>query len=510
MVPNMFAIREMLMELLLDLKPAPDRSLQVQIFEQIRRLILEGALRPSVALPPSRVLSEHYGISRNTVILAYDRLCAEGYVESRGTAGIFVSSTLPDDLLLVRGGRRQSNGPPIDESEPLLCFAGAPGGERERPRYDFWVGRSDAKSFPIKQWRRLVHQRLAGENHLLTDYCDPAGLPELREAIATHLGRARGMATTQDQIIITSGGQDALNLIYRLVSADIAGLCIENPCYLGGAMVFRGTGKPIKPVPVDEEGLVLEQLPDTRKNLLYITPSHQFPTGVTMPLHRRFGLLRWAEETGSYIIEDDYDSDFRYNGPPLTSLAGLDRCRRVFYVGTFSKSIGAGLRLGYAVVPRFLWDQARTLKASMSNGQSWLEQAVVFDFLSEGHFERHLRKLRQLYKSRRDCLETALRAAFVDPALSGAQSGLHFIWRLPENFPPASAIQQEARKAGVGVYSLASGAAFDFRDDAPDNVLVLGYSSLDETSIRAAVRILKSLIENSLSDNRIKRSGTRD
>ena len=201
----------------------------------------------------------------------------------------------------------------------------------------------------------------------------------------------------------------------------------------------------IHPVPVDGEGLRTDLLPKARGSLLYVTPSHQFPTGATMPLTRRLDLLRWAEETDSFIVEDDYDSDFRYDGRPLTALAGLDGGRRVFYVGTFSKSVGAGLRIGFATVPRMLWDEARMLKARMSNGQAWLEQAALAAFIDEGHFDRHLRRLRQLYKARRDCLVHALREAFDEPLILGAESGLHLVWRLPEGFAPARNPSQGAR-----------------------------------------------------------------
>lgn len=486
------------MEIPLRLDAKLDRSLQAQIFEQIRIMILNGQLKPGMVLPASRSLSDRYEISRNTVTIAYDRLFAEGYVESRGTAGTFVSSTLPDDLILVRGERSISNGPLPDKEtgEPLLCFAGSPGGGNERPRYDFWVGRSDPEGFPSKVWRRIINKRVLHGASQLTDYTDPAGIPSLREVIAEHLSRARGMSVTHDQIIVTGGGQDALNLIHQLVSNEISGLSIENPCYLGAALIFNATGRPVTPVDVDEAGIVVDNLPRAQGNLLYVTPSHQFPTGVLMSLNRRLALLRWAEETKSFIVEDDYDSDFRYDGPPLTALAGLDRCRRVFYVGTFSKSVGAGLRIGYAAVPRLYWDRARLLKAQMSNGQPWLEQAALEDFLREGHFERHLRKLRVLYKARRDCLVSELRANFDNPAISGDDSGLHFIWRLPPGFPPARSIQTAARSRGVGVYALSSGAAFNFDNDAADDVLVLGYSSLTEERIRAAVRVLASVVQS--------------
>ncbi len=484
------------MELVLDLNPDSKASLQAQIFDQIRRLILDGKLQADMALPPSRVLAERFRVSRNTVIVAYERLAAEGYVEARGTAGIFVTSIPPDDLLLISNSpdTRLVNIPAApDAGEPLLCFAGSPGGGNDRPAHDFWVGRSASDGFPLRVWRRIVTGLLSGESQYLTDYCDPAGLPKLRRAIADHLGRSRGMHVTPDQIIVTAGGQDALNLILNLLREHTKQFCIENPCYAGASMLFQSEKLPILPVPVDGEGIRTDNLPGKRRSLIYVTPSHQYPTGVMMTLSRRLALLRWADETESYIIEDDYDSDFRYDGPPLTALAGLDRGRRVFYAGTFSKSIGAGLRLGFAVVPRIFADDARLLKARMSNGQSWLEQCALAEFLSEGHFDRHLRKLRQVYKSRRDSLVAALQKHFGSVDVSGHGSGLHLIWRLPSDLPSARSVQISARQAGIGVYSLSSGSAVDFDSTASDDRLMFGYSSLTEKQIDYAIGRLRDL-----------------
>lgn len=271
----------------------------------------------------------------------------------------------------------------------MLCFAGEPGGGSDRPELDFWVGRSASSSFPLSVWRRIIGRLLDHESQYLTDYSDPAGLPELRSAIADYLGRSRGVVASPDQIIVTCGGQEALNLVTELMRPQSESLCIETPCYVGASMVFTAEDMPITPVPVDRDGLNTNLLPDSKRNLIYVTPSHQFPTGETLSLNRRLSLLRWAEETDSYIIEDDYDSDFRYDGPPLMALAGLDQGRRVFYIGTYSKSVGAGLRVGFVVVPRRYWSDARLLKARMSNGQSWLEQRALSEFLREGHFERH-------------------------------------------------------------------------------------------------------------------------
>ncbi|MFK7763000.1 MAG: PLP-dependent aminotransferase family protein [Roseobacter sp.] len=473
------------------------KPLQIQFFDQIRAMILDGRLAAGVALPPTRNLAHRYGVSRNTVSLTYDRLVAEGYVEPRSTKGFFVAAIPPDDLLLI--GRRvpPDNGPrPEEPPEAVLCFAGEPGGASDRPGLDFWVGRSASSSFPLSIWRRIVGRLLDRESQYLTDYCDPAGLPELRRAIAEYLGRSRGVLVSAEQIIVTSGGQEALSLVTELLGPQSDRLCIETPCYVGASMVFRAGDLEIDPVSVDGEGLRTDQLPVSKRNLIYVTPSHQFPTGATLPLNRRLALLRWAEETDSYIIEDDYDSDFHYDGPPLMALAGLDQGRRVFYVGTFSKSVGAGLRIGFAVVPRRYWSEARLLKARLSNGQSWLEQRALSEFLLEGHFDRHLRKLTKVYRARRDCLIAALTAHFGQVNLSGYEGGLHLVWHLPPDFPPAREIQMRARSEGVGVYALSSGAAYDFDESAPDRTLVLGYSSLDEKQITHAVEILSTITQH--------------
>jgi len=482
------------MELILNVDST--KPLQQQFFDEIRGMILDGRLAAGLALPPTRNLAQRYGVSRNTVTLTYDRLAAEGYVESRSTKGFFVAEIPPDDLLLI--GNRTAppdNGPlPEEPPEAVLCFAGEPGGGSDRPELDFWVGRSASTSFPLSVWRRIISRLLDHESQYLTDYSDPAGLPELRSAIADYLGRSRGVVASPDQIIVTCGGQEALNLVTELMRPQSESLCIETPCYVGASMVFTAEDMPITPVPVDRDGLNTNLLPDSKRNLIYVTPSHQFPTGETLSLNRRLSLLRWAEETDSYIIEDDYDSDFRYDGPPLMALAGLDQGRRVFYIGTYSKSVGAGLRVGFVVVPRRYWSDARLLKARMSNGQSWLEQRALSEFLREGHFERHLRKQTKVYRARRDRLVAELKSHFGDVDLSGQEAGLHLVWHLPPDFPSASEIQRRARENGVGVYALSSGAAFDFDNTAPDRTLVLGYSSLDEDQIAHAVKIIADIV----------------
>lgn len=491
------------MELSLLLDRGCDESLQTQVFEQVRGMILNGQLKPGMKLPPTRQLAERMAVSRNTVTLGYERLIAEGYVQSRGTAGTFISQ-VPADLLHGHAGSfkhvssTENDAIGADMPSPLLCYAGYPAGPHlppsARPRYDFWVGRSDPLTFPIKIWRRLMVQKLATSGFSLTEYGDPAGLEELRLALANHLGRSRGMSVTMEQVIVTSGSQDGLNLICRLVDRQKHPFFIENPCYQGAAHLFQTIASELCPIPVDEHGLVAEKLPPKRGGVLFVTPSHQYPTGATLSLQRRLHLLRWAEATNSFIIEDDYDSDFRYDGPPLTTLAGLDRSRRVLYLGTFSKSLGAGLRLGYAVVPKELSESARVVKSHMNSGQPWLEQAVLAEFLKSGLFDRHLRRIRQIYKARRDCLRASLERHFGPGDIYGADGGLHIVWRLPPGSPPAHIVERAARKESIGVYALHSGGAYDFDRSSSCDLLVFGYSSLPEKDIEHAVRSLHAIL----------------
>ena len=486
------------MELTLALDANGHEPLHAQVFEQVRKLILNGRLRPGQPLPSSRQLAGRLCISRNTVLLGYERLTAEGYIESRGTAGTFVSSSLPDDLLRVSGSRPTSPQPAEEgQSDPVLCFAGSPGGAGSsgRPDIDFWVGRSAEESFPVRTWRKLIAQTLDSPGIQIADYSDPVGLVDLRQAIADHLSRSRGMAVDAEQIVVTSGSQDGLNFIHRLLQGSYDKIFVENPCYQGAALLFQSLGVDVVPIPVDASGLKVDDLPRTKSSLVFVTPSHQFPTGVTLALERRIQLLKWAEETDSLIIEDDYDSDFRYDGPPLTALAGLDNSRRVFYLGTFSKSLGAGLRLGYTVVPNAFCKSTRQTKAFMNNGQPWLEQVVLTEFLRSGAFDRHLRRVRKIYKERRDHLVQCLRQHFPETAICGYEAGLHFIWTLPKDFPAASQIQIKAREIGIGIYSLRSGAAIDLTERSPDNVIVLGYSSVSKDNITRAVRRLRRLID---------------
>ena len=478
------------MEIPIQIDHASRQSLQCQLYEQFRRLILGGHLRPGSPVPASRALAEQLSVSRNTVLLAYDRLVAEGYLQTREATGTYVSSELPENCLAAarrRDAGLTASGVAMESPIPFHGQAQAVV-NAHRLTYDFWLGRPDPHSFPIKIWRRLVNKALAHAGSRFTEYREPGGLAELRRAIAAHLGAARGISVSPEQIVITAGSQEGLNLAARLLLRAGSRVATENPCYQGAAFLFESYSAELVAVPVDASGIDVDRLPREGVALLYVTPSHQYPMGFTLSLERRIKLLDWACRCGAYIIEDDYDSDFRYRGSPLTALAGLDKYGCVMYLGTFSKSIGAGLRMGYLVVPPALVGAARTAKALLDNGHPWLEQAVMAEFIRSGSYANHLRRIRHLYSERRDCLVEALRRHFGDIRLSGLESGMHLAWHLADDLPTAPELQELALAEDVGIYSLGSGAAYDFGECAySERTVVLGYSSLNERQIEAGI-----------------------
>ncbi|WP_332302762.1 MocR-like pyridoxine biosynthesis transcription factor PdxR [Rhizobium sp. GR12] len=484
------------MQLILDLDRLGERPLQVQIYEAVRQMILAGSLAAGQKLPSSRSLAEQINVARNTVSHAYERLASEDYIAAKARSGIFVNDRLPETAVLVRNtgaatietGKRIRLGanPSFTGRAPKLWSERA-----LRPKFDFFVGRPHPSSFPSNFWRRSIARNLQIAHQAQTEYGDPRGIPGLRSTIAAHLRDTRGIDAGAEQIVITSGIQGALNLLARIFLSGRMqpSVAVENPCYQGAAFLFNSYGARLKPIDVDEFGAVVSQLEDFSGNLVYVTPSHQFPTGYTMSLDRRLHLLDWAYRTGSYVIEDDYDSDFRYDGLPLTALAGLDRRGAVIYLGTFSKSIGAGLRLGYAVLPRHLLDQADIVKTLLDNGSPWLEQMVVAEFLKEGAFTRHLRRLRRSYMASRNALVDTIARHFPGSTVSGKECGMHVMWMLPPDLPAAADIHAVALSCDVGLYPLAMAGALEQGNlkRFSDRSLVVGYTALSGTEIETAL-----------------------
>lgn len=481
-------------ELPLQIDNSLKQGLQSQLFSEIRRLLLGGYLRPGTALPATRELASQLGVSRNTVLLAYERLIAEGYLETRPAIGTFVSEHLPESALyLERETPQVAHQAPSPVTHIAPIFHGIPHAVYNQDAgnllIDFKVGRPDPRSFPVNRWRQMLNRHLQLARGNLTEYHDPIGILPLRQAIADHLGPARGITVDPGQVLVVAGCQEALNIIARLFVQNGTPVVTECPGYQGAVNLFESYGASVLPVSVDREGLVTDDLPVKGARLAYLTPSHQYPLGHTLSLQRRLELLEWAQRHGTYLVEDDYDSDFRHHGAPLTALKGLDRGDSVIYLGTFSKSIGAALRMGYMVLPEALVQPARTVKTLLNNGQPWLDQAVLAEFIASGGFANHLRRIRRLYLQRRDCLIAALERHFGQVDLSGLEGGMHLAWRLPSGSPSARVLELALRQQGVGIYSLPSGAAFcSGHDSLVRRTLMLGYAALTESQIEQGIQ----------------------
>lgn len=472
-------------------------SLQEQIYRFIRDKVLSGAYASGVRLPSTRDLALDLRVSRTTVLLAYEWLMSEGYIETHKGVGTFICRVVNDSVA--------SGGPSAHPTTPARDAAPAPrpaivvpremptliNSDSARPPIDFWYGKPDARQFPIKAWRRLIMRQLSTPNAGLAEYCGQAGLAQLRSAISQHISTTRGFFAGPERIVITAGAQEGLNIISRLLIRDATIVAIENPGYGSAAVVFRSYGAKLVPVAVDSQGISVDALSGVAgARLVYTTPSHQFPTGAVMTLERRQALLSWAQSREAYIVEDDYDSEIIYDRPPIAALAALDQHEHVIYVGSFSKAIGAGLRLGFLALPPELVAPAIAIKSMTSYGQSWLEQAALAAFIHEGTFRTHLRRVRTLYRLRRDTLIAQLRRAFGKQVqISGEDSGLHLLWTLPDDFPDADELCVRAQALGVGLYTPARAGAMELGPRAlPERRLLMGYSALTPTEIVVAVK----------------------
>ena len=479
-------------------------SLTDQMVDQIREAIRCARISPGTRLPSSRRLSEQLAISRNTVVRAYDLLLMEGIVESRPASGIYVAEQLSRQSTPLAAMRDMPDQGLQTRMPAPLRRAPAPEIStlaRNRLLFDFFPGRPAAELFPLKTWRRLLQANLThGGAAGLTQYGDPAGLPALRTAIANHLAASRGIVADPRRIVIVSGVQEGLNIAARLFLARGTLGVVEDPCYRGAVSAFEATGAEVESVAVDQDGLISDRLPRRTTSLLYLTPSHQYPTGGSLSAERRGDIVAWARQYGCYLLEDDYDCDIRYEGshlPPLAALA--PDC--TIYLGTFSKSLGCGLRLGYMVVPEQIADAVRAEKCLIGNGSPWLEQATLADFMRTGSYSAHLLRVRSHYKENRDCLVDALRRNFGDVAIDGELGGLHVVWYLPPGIPDAVTVEATAQRARVGVYSFSSARVHVARPTAlTGRAIMLGYAALTRKQIEKGIARLSDAIDDAIDD----------
>jgi GntR family transcriptional regulator/MocR family aminotransferase len=463
------------------------------LYNEIRTGILDGRFRPGMTLPGTRDLAQQYTLSRGTVLIAFEQLREEGYITGTVGSGTRVSATLPEEYLHVAAAGR-TEGKARGHRPALSAFARriAPLGTLEvRPTRAFRANMPALDRFPMKLWTQLSARRLKqrGIDRLIG--CEPMGYLPLREALADHLRAARGARCTAAQIMIVSGTQEALDLTARILLDPGARVCMEDPGYPGAAAVMEAVGAKIVTVPTDDEGFVLQ--PRTMKDvkLVYTTPAHQFPCSVTMSLPRRMQLLEWAHRSGAFIFEDDHDSEFRYSGRPVPVMQGLDPTNLVLLAGNFSKVLFPSLRLGYLVVPEDLVPVFAAAKSVASRHAPLLEQVVLCDFFTGGHYGRHIRRMRQIYAERSAALtDAAVRHLTGLLTLSPVEAGLQTVGWLEQGIAGEPAARAAAERH-VEVNPLWHYARTPVERDG----LQLGFAAVNVYEIRRGVRDLAAALE---------------
>jgi len=460
-----------------------------QVYAQVRSAVLSGALRAGTRMPSTRAMAVRLGVARASVVAAYEQLLAEGYVESRHGSGTFIS----DDVAGLAARRRVV---------PRANLRALPASARAFPDFERSAVQGDARPFntgrtlidarTAETWRSLTHRavRRLGPHDL--GYADPAGLAELRANICDYLRAARAVRCEADQIVITAGTQQAIDIAIRVLLSPGDEVWVEDPGYpLTHAQLLLAKLKP-HAIPVDTQGLIVDagRRKAPRARAVFVTPSHQFPTGVAMSMARRLELLAWAQKSGAFIVEDDYTSEFRYSGPPLASLQGLDDSEQVIYVGTLNKALFPGLRLGYAVVPRALLQAFVGARYLIDRQPPMLQQAIVAEFMQQGHFAAHIRRMRQLYREQRDALaETLMRRAAGRLDVASPDQGMHLIAYLSDGSSDL-AIEEAARGTGIVVRAISR----FYRAARPRPGLMLGFSGFPRQLIVPAAARLAALV----------------
>ena len=482
-------------------QPVSNMPLYQALYSHMRAAILSGELQGGMRLPSTRALAEELNISRNTVLNAYRQLLAEGYLEGREGSGTFVAHVLPEQLLtapypashtgkVAQPPRAKSPRPVFSERAKAQIAVSQPPSDGTLPR-PFTPEAPALDAFPYQLWSRLVVRQIRRMPVNLYMYQDSAGYRPLREAIAAHVTVSRQVHCTPEQVMIVPGSQGALDLAARMLvnAGDL--VWIEDPGYSGARGAFLGAGASVIPVPVDGEGLVVDigtaRAPQAR--LVYLTPSHQFPLGVTMSLPRRLALLDWAKRANAYILEDDYDSEFRFGTRPLATLQGLDDADRVIYIGTFSKVLFPSLRIGYMILPPALVDPFLNVRRLIDIHSPMLEQAVLADFMIEGHFTRHLRRMRTLYAERRSALLEAARGLPME--IDSPEAGIHCVGWLLDGKDD----RLLANKAADYDLNLTPISNFSIEPLARKGFL-LGYGGYSVQDIKDGVRRLEALLRS--------------
>jgi len=480
---------------LIDVDRSAQTPLNRQIYDAYRRAILRRDLRPGQQVPSSRELAIEINVSRFPVLHAYAQLLAEGYFESRQGTGTFVSRSLPEQLMSVQRNVRPATdtlcGPrPIARRNSLL-----PAFEGSQSRLGwgaFGVHQPAFDQFPFEIWSNLVARHSRNPSAKALHHVDPLGSDQFREEICSYLRTARAVNCEPSQIMIVSGSQQALDITARVLLDPGSSVWIEEPGYPLQRASLIAAGCHLIPVPVDGEGMNVAMGIERhrRARAAFVTPSHQYPLGSTMSASRRLHLLNWAHRSGAWIVEDDYDSEYRFESRPIASLQGMDANSRVIYIGTFSKVLLPSLRVGYIVIPSDLVERFIAVRATMDIFPPYLYQEVLTDFMRMGHFGRHLRRMRQLYRERRTALVDSLRHEFGEMLeVHGVEAGMHLAVMLPQGTRDRKIVERAA-KCGLQLWPLSP----CYYGDTPRQGLILGFGSTPAKRMPRAVSQLRSVL----------------
>ncbi|OEH93570.1 PLP-dependent aminotransferase family protein [Bacillus solimangrovi] len=427
-----------MLEITLTLEHKGYKPIYIQVYEYFKNEIETGRIPPKSKLPSIRGLAEHLCISRNTIENAYQQLITEGYVHSEPRKRLIVNDI--DNALLsqLHSSQLQTN----DVKEHRV----------ERFLYDFRYGNVDLDNIPHTLWKRQMNEVLAMDDEHLIFYGNKKGDLQLRQQLAHYLFQSRGISCTADEVIIGAGMYQLLSIISQMFLRMLDTVAVENPCYDGARRVFINHGFTIQSVPLESDGLSIAQLEKGSAKAVYVTPSHQFPMGMILPIQKRLSLLKWASENDSFIIEDDYDSEFRYQGKPIPALKALDRNERVIYIGTFSKSFMPSIRVNYMVLPKRLLNIYDTHFATYNQPVATIIQRTLAQLLEKGIFERHIRKMRKIYSQKHTVLIEAIKQYMGEYVhIQGTQAGLHVIIRI-ENQDEEKLLDR-ALASGINIYS---------------------------------------------------------
>lgn len=495
-------MRSLLTDLLMQLLAIQTSgTLNKRLYDTLRQAILTRAITPGSRLPSSRDLAQQLSLSRNTVLATYEQLLAEGYIETRAGSGSFVTEQLPDGNMErvpdTQQGSSHSAAPVLSRrGMNLLGYAGA----SARQWGAFMPGIPDIASFPHDLWRRTKTRLMRRMKPEQLSYSPMGGSPELQLALTEYLRVARSVECTPEQVLITEGTHQGMDLLAKMLCNPGDSTWIEDPCYWGMRNVLTINGLRVTPIAVDEQGMAPPETPPSgcAPRLICVTPSHQYPLGAVMSLARRQRLLALAQEHNAWIVEDDYDSEFRFSGNPVPALQGLNRNAPVIYIGTFSKTLYPGLRVSYMVLPPQIAQELMVAHAELYRGGHWLTQSTLSEFIREGHYAAHIRRMRLLYARRRALLtqliETHLGSEYVGDR---SNAGLHMLLKLPAQVDDVLLSAQILRK-GVMVKPLSS---YYLRPTA-ERGLLLGYASVEEGEIARAFAVVVACLHSLTSPAR--------